>query len=815
MRIVRVVSLATLLLSAPLVLGQQSRPPLYRFRVRKPIASASVALSTQQLSSLDAAGFKILEDYGPFAVIEGLRSDVASLQAATGLAFDPLEDAFSVELAGTRIDTSPGAAAPTLDPDLTLADYDGPTGLYLVQFHAPMRPEWIEPLAAAGARLVQYVGSNAYAVAAPAGLKSLRAALGGTIQYVGVFQPALKLDPELRAATEGLNELLAFNVILDGGQDLSATVAALGADVEPQLDGSLGLQILHTTATAAQARALAKQSPVLWIERVAPGGVSDERVDQYLLPNNGGGAGQYATTLANSYGLGVAALSTEIVDVQDTGIQLSNVPNRQSTSCITPAANQTGHADLNNSLNYARLAYACPSDPAANANIDDGFGHGSLVASIIAGRPTQSGGAATFLTWPDSAQDANGFYWNMGVAPGVRIGSTKLWDDNQNLFQNHQTFEALAAAAYTRGARYQNASWNFYTSAYTGESFSFDKVVRTAGMGDESHSMNVIVSAGNTSHLRAVQTPATAKNVISVGASGVVRGLVGACSSSIGIGDIAAISSRGAAYNGSLFKPDLVAPGQVVIGAALPLGRINECSGTTSPLVPDQAPYAGNIYYAGNGTSYSAPQVTGAAVLVRKTLGAVAPSLVKAALIANAESMHGGSDWGNGGVALGWEPTNVQGWGRLSLKRFFDGTPRVFYSENPSWAFTAAGQWRDLTLTVGDPTKPVLVALAWTDPPGFQGPNPLVNSIGLYVYSGSNNWCDGLGYYGSQYHTPTSMCYLPPDQVNNVKMIRIAPNTFPANGQFTIHLYALNVTTGPGPGGSPYQDWSAYVYNAR
>ncbi len=169
-------------------------------------------------------------------------------------------------------------------------------------------------------------------------------------------------------------------------------------------------------------------------------------------------------------------------------------------------------------------------------------------------------------------------------------------------------------------------------------------------------------------------------------------------------------------------------------------------------------------------------------------------------------------------VTLGWEPTTIQGWGRLSLNRFFDGTARVYSSENPDWAFTATGQWRDITLAVDDPSKPVLIALTWTDSPGYPASqNPLVNSIGLYAYSGSDTGCDGLGYYGSQYHTPTSMCYLPPDQVNNVKMIRIAPNTFPANGQFTIHLYALNISAGPGPGiGGPLsQDWSSYVYNAR
>jgi hypothetical protein len=178
--------------------------------------------------------------------------------------------------------------------------------------------------------------------------------------------------------------------------------------------------------------------------------------------------------------------------------------------------------------------------------------------------------------------------------------------------------------------------------------------------------------------------------------------------------------------------------------------------------------------------------------------------------------MYGGIDQLHHPATLGWEPSTIQGWGRLSLKRFFDGTSRVFWSEPAAWTFTATGQTRDITLTVSDRTKPVLVALAWTDLPGQPGSaNPLVDSIGLYVENGSDIYCDGLGYYGGQYHTPTSMCWLAPDQVNNVKMIRIAPNTFPVNGQFTIHLYALGINGIPGPGVPLSQDWSVYAYNAR
>jgi Subtilase family len=641
--------------------------------------------------------------------------------------------------------------------------------------------------------------------------------------------------------------------LLDAGQDLSPILADLAA-----IDGGRrlvdeprnGQQRANFSASARQARALARSAAVLWIEPAPEATPSDERADQLLLGNINVGTGRptspggYLSSLS-SLGLGTAALSSEIVDVLDTGVQLSGVPS--SATCVTPTSSQVGHPDLNNSIspNFLRLAYACPSAPSAGnniSNIADGYGHGTLVTSIFAGNPAQGGGALSLFTPPDfnppdsvtdpddlNAPHTGGFLWNTGVAPGVRFGSTKFFTDAGIRPDGQQSLSTLANTAYANGARYQNSSWNTGVDSYTLDSHDYDLIVRNAGSDNATHSMTVVFSAGNYPNGGPLNTnaPATAKNVISVGASGILRTVLDGstppqstpCTSAIGINDVTNFSSRGAAYNAGIFKPDLVAPGQVVIGAlsTATYFRLNDCYGSVTPL-PSTGQHSSalrGLYYPGQGTSYAAPQVTGAAVLVKKALGAAAPSLIKAVLVANAESMHGGTDHQSNAI-LGWEPSRIQGWGRLSLKRFFDFTPRVYWSENPAWTFTATGQSRYITLTVSDPAKPVLLALAWTDLPGQPGsPSPLVNSIALYVYNGNNMYCDGLNYYGGQYHTPQNGCWLAPDQVNNVKMIRIAPNTFPANGQFTIQVYALGINGIPGPGVPLSQDWSAYVYNAR
>lgn len=306
--------------------------------------------------------------------------------------------------------------------------------------------------------------------------------------------------------------------------------------------------------------------------------------------------------------------------------------------------------------------------------------------------------------------------------------------------------------------------------------------------------------------------------MITVGASGLPRaGLAGNCSTQISIRDLPSNSRQGLAWDYERFKPDLVAPGRTVTSARADGNAQWDCGGDSS----NQLPPPDNPYMAGHGTSFSTPQVTGAAVLATRRLlhdGETRPSpaLLKAVLVGTTASMQGGWNYVQNN-ALGWEP-NSPGWGRLGLARIIeDSTPRRVLDEDklatPVRRFTSSGNYRNFTFSVADPSKEIVVVLAFTDAPAQAGASiALVNVLDLYVFQSDAVYCDGQ--YGGQYTTRSSGCWLP-DMANNVKRIRIAPNSF--SGSFTVQISAQSVGQNAVPGldgNGPNQDWALYVYNA-
>lgn len=796
-----------------------------RLIVHKPLAVRYEPFSTDQLATFSSHGFVVLEDYGPFAALEapdGAELGPVATAANVWITVDPL--ARRLRIADFEVDTSSPALPSGLDPDLQISDYAGPVGLYTIQFHAPIRPEWLQALAAHGVRRLHYVEQNGYVIAAPKGLQALSSALlGGVVQYIGVLQPGYKLAAEIRRISPTDVSHWNFTALLDGGQDLAATLAQIAAIDSTAMTSAFGGGTKRSAfvGTAAQARLLARLSTVLWIEITPPVKLSDERVAS-LVVGNGTPAG-YSTWLANQ-GLGT---QQPVIQVIDTGIQSSS----GAASCTSGAGINGGHIDLNNeAYEVSRLAGACPT--CGTSIIADGYGHGTLVASIAAGNPLQRGGGLELLGATGARDNkGKGFYWDTGVFPTARLVSTKFIADNGQPCGNHDYphFSGWSSdARIMYSAFFQNDSWNFPDTSYSAYSAEFDSIVRYGGdTGDypANAPMTLVFSAGNSPPI-AVQSPATAKNVIAVGASGFGRNnLPTGCNSSDSTSDVAIYSSRGFAP-GSLIKPDLVAPG-LVTGARSSTIVMLGCHGNTDPIDG-----TGGYYIAASGTSFSAPQVTAAAALMREIYllqtppsfphnwptnfwgSTPSPALLKATLIGSAASMHGGIDRSNQ-ATLGWEPGTAQGWGRLSFERFFDSAYKFVANDSPSpdFLFTQPGQIKNWTLTVDDPTKETIFVVAWSDvASGADHPtNPMVNQISMYVWQGQNNYCDGN--YGAQYIPPTASCSSP-DTHNNVKVLRIAPGM---SGTFTIQLSATQLA------GKAYnedshvvnQDWAFFGYNIR
>jgi hypothetical protein len=185
------------------------------------------------------------------------------------------------------------------------------------------------------------------------------------------------------------------------------------------------------------------------------------------------------------------------------------------------------------------------------------------------------------------------------------------------------------------------------------------------------------------------------------------------------------------------------------------------------------------MYDIDTGTSFSAPQVAAAALLLDAKYNATfSPAMLKAALIGTAKSMKGGTD-DYTGASVTARPNAVQGFGRLFLADIMQDTQSYrFLDESSFTPFTAAGQSRSGTLTVANQSKPVVVVLAWTDEPGsVSATQTLVRDLDLDVQVGCTLYAGNSLDATTEYSTAPPYCYSTygHDHKNNVEIVVLPP----------------------------------------
>jgi subtilisin family serine protease len=444
-----------------------------------------------------------------------------------------------------------------------------------------------------------------------------------------------------------------------------------------------------------------------------------------------------------------------------------------------------------------RVAYLAnyTSDPDAR----DCGGHGSNVASIAAGHG-QPG---------SEYEDDRGFDHGMGVAPFAQVGASKIFACD-GTFSHTFVPTAASAAAYAAGARVSNNSWGSSDNSYTAWSAAYDALVRDASAEAGPQPLVLVFAAGNDGFdgYGTIGAPATAKNVIAVGASESVRASgTDGCGvpdfAADGARDIVTFSSRGPTADGRL-KPDLVAPGTHVTGAAPQHADYNESGVCTRYL-------AGTTWYSVvSGTSQATPHVTGAAALVRswyqRTQGAApSPALTKALLVNTATDLGGGRDGQGDTIAPG--PNHDQGWGRVNVGNVVDGTSRDLRDQLAADTLTASGERRVRAYAVADPSAPVKVTLAWTDAPGTTTGAPAVNNLDLVVDAG------GRTYRGNVFDGAFSRTGGSADSHNNVESVYLPAGTAE---RFAVRVVGTTIAGDgvPGDGETTDQDYALVVSNA-
>ena len=226
-------------------------------------------------------------------------------------------------------------------------------------------------------------------------------------------------------------------------------------------------------------------------------------------------------------------------------------------------------------------------------------GHGTFVGGVIAGSGARSSGRYA------------------GVAPGARLLGLSAGDTS--LINILSGFDYLLDRGATYGVRVVNCSFSANTV------FDPNDPVNVATKMLTDRGVNVVFSAGNTGPGNGTMNPyAVAPWVISVGATDVS-------------GRLASFSGRGN-FGDELQHPTLVAPGTNVIS----LRSLPTITGISGIAGADwqRLSLAEMLYYTtATGTSFSAPQVTGAIALMLEANPNLTPAEVKDILSRTATPM--------------------------------------------------------------------------------------------------------------------------------------------------------------------------------
>lgn len=702
--------------------------------------------------------------------------------------------------------------APAIPPGLARAGYaEGERGYYIVQFAAPVEQAWKDQVSAAGGEVLDYIPDFAFKVRMnPA--QARRVEQLSNVAWVGVFQPAYKLSPELKRNSPNL-----FAVRVERGADAGLAAAAI-ARTNAQVLGRQGNYLL-VGADSAQLDALAQVVDVAWVENF----LLPEKHDQY------GAGGIMGSNTANALGYDG---STQTVAVADTGIGGGTAA--------------TAHPDIPSTRVTAIYNWPGTTDSCFQTIVDDGAqdvdsGHGTHVAGSVL-----------------SDGDASGN--NKGTAPAAKLvfQATENWVRTSSLCKNIYGYlddyyltglpldlRQLFQQAYSAGARIHANSWGSAAAGdYTANSANADDFIWN------NRDMTITFSAGNEGtdanadgviDNDSTGSPATAKNVITIGASENDRQGHYECDTSVsytsrdttyqsgqtcasmgGVNflgtygqrwgadypanpiasdlsggnqeQMAAFSSRGPTDDGRI-KPDVVAPGTWILSTYS--GKFQE--GYSSTVNPQNGAFqsdgwgmpASSQYKYFGGTSMSNPLAAGGAAVVRdyyqKAHSVNASSaLTKATLINSAVDL---LDENNDGANDNDFPipNAHEGWGRINLVKATSGSLQ-FVDRTTGLSTNATATYQANVTTAG----PLKLSLVWSDYASTEtATKNLVNDLDVTLTSPT-----GTVYRGNVFSGGWSTTGGTADRTNNVENIYVQSA---ATGTWTITVSAFNVPNGPQP----------------
>jgi hypothetical protein len=759
-------------------------------------------------------GAELIADYGAYTIAyapQGVVEALTAQAARQNVRIRVRDELDLLHLPGATVDVREGIGdAPP--QGITHHYPPGKPGLFVLQFAAPLRKEWAAELRQLGWTLSRYIPNDGYIVVGSPQLAEQTRRLP-FVQWLDFFHPYQKAA---FLARDGAPHDQLFELPM--GEDSASGVEAIRAAAEGEIEVYHGSAdtLVYARMADEVAEQLLRHEMIISVSPRPMGSLSDERQVMSLTTNLD--AAQSQPTSPGQYWSWVLsrcpACSSMPADVWKVGLADSGLDDG--------ATGVSGHPDLYSRKFYGDAIFSGADDEecAQGQLLCDAHGHGTIVSGIAAGN------ADTGIL------DTGGFALGMGVAPTAGVFMTKIFSKHVGINPVH-LFEWAGNAA-NNGVTIQNHSWNEYGTSpsglYSSLSRQYDIAARDADdtLSSARNPILFTISSGNNDQgiqdgFRYLTLPgATAKNVLAVGGLENYRPDVTQCRGTQGdsFRNIMHTSRIGTRLTGYI-KPDVMAPASLIVSAH------------TSVLWPNPSIYCfgafgGDFRYTGDsGTSFAAPVGAGASLIVKRYLGNApgdtSPALTKAVLIAGTRSVRGGEDRTHDSViTVGPVPSQQQGFGRLSFDDLLTGTQKpVVFDQSSSRLFTDTGQVFRVRMSVRDSTKPVKIALVWTDAPATAFvSNPLVNDLNLEVLRSSGT---GFVYVGNRlqvanelngeesiaYPTATTPPY---DNVNNVEYFR---SYLTANEVFEVSVKAWNLAGDTDPALAGFeQDFAVAAVNA-
>lgn len=646
----------------------------------------------------------------------------------------------------------------------------------VVALAAPAGVEIRRALTSAGVRPVAALDAHSYVVWVPA---RAAAALDrvDAVAWHAPLHPGLRIAPEVEALTdEGDDAVFPTTLHLFGhadAQGVAMRLADAGVPISAVLDGApagegtperLGrIVALPSGSQLAQLReTIARWPETFWLAR---------RPTYRLLNDESAWVGQAGLERPNETPVHDAGILGEgqIVGVLDTGIDADMCFFREEDGSLPPTVEGfgVGSPDLSR-RKLVVVNFLWDQETPLDPNDWDTQDHGTHVAGSIAGDD---------LATPGVRDDAD------GMAPMAQLVvqdggyATDDCADMPAIGCPAASLYPFFDQAYQQGARIHSNSYgdreNFTPyNIYSDGSEDADRFMR------DNPEMLLVFAAGNNGPGSAtVASPATAKNVLAVGAT----------SHGSSAGSLASFSSQGPTHDGRI-KPDVTIPGSSVISANND-GNIETDNCNTRSM---------------SGTSMACPTAAGLAALVREYFAdgfhpsgeenaadAFTPSaaLVKAALVASATPMEN---------VDAPPPSDPQGWGRILLDDvlyFPRDAKRLFVADERTGFSSPSDEPWEVTLDVLDASEPLRAVVTWTDEPSTPAASVnLINDLDLELVSPS-----GTVYRGNAFTDGASAPGGTADRVNNLEAVRIED---PEVGLWTMRVAPFAIP-------APSQDFAA------